>query len=112
METDRTVVAGGRHGLHQRTTLRPALFFEGLVQDLANATAPVVRMDADQVHVPRLGWPWRDQPEQETHQDAVVLHDTGALAELIKKHRVRQRRGGPSPPTVDHLDDVVVVFLA
>jgi len=47
-----------------------------------------------------------------TGLDAIVLDDSCALPELVEEHGMGQRRCRPAPPAIDHLDDVVIVFLA
>src|SRR5690606_35419911 len=111
VEGDGAVVARVRDRLETPTPGGARLLLEALVEHLAHTATAIIRVDADQVHVARLGRAWSDEAEQEAHHDAVVLDHAGEAAELVEKDRVRQRAGRPSPPTVDDLHDVVVVLL-
>src|SRR5690606_23366331 len=111
VEGDGAVVARVRDRLETPTPGGARLLLEALVEHLAHTATAIIRVDADQVHVARLGRAWSDEAEQEAHHDAVVLDHACEAAELVEKDRVRQRAGRPSPPTVDDLHDVVVVLL-
>src|SRR4051812_6654104 len=111
MKRDRAFVAAGGDGFEACAASRARVFFEGLIQHLAHAPASVVGVDADQVHVARLGWARSHEAEQETDENAVVLDDAGHRTELMEENRMCQSRRRPAPPAIDDLDDVIVVLL-
>src|SRR5690606_14844226 len=74
VKADRGFISGCRDGFETETTERSAVFFEGLIQDLANAAATKVRMNTDQVHIPSRRIPRGDEPKEKAHHHSVGFH--------------------------------------
>ena len=92
--------------LHSRS---PTPFGELLVEPLAHAAPTVIGMDANLMHVSRCRRRRDHHPQKEPNQLAFLFRDEGILAELVEEHRIGTPTGRPSPPLVEHGDDIVEV---
>ena len=102
---------GRRDGLHAHAAAAPALLGEAVVEQAADAAAPVIGVDADEVHVPRsrraLGRD--DEAEQKADHLRALLDDERLVAQLVEEDGVREGPDGTAPPVVDDLGDAVEV---
>jgi len=111
VESNRTFVSRRGQGFQPFHSGPPASFGELLVQAFADASPAVIGVNPDEMHVPCRGRRWDHDPQEETDQLPVLFRDQGVLAKLVEEHGISAPSGWPSPPLVEHRNDIVVVKL-
>ena len=112
VKQDRALIAKIGDGLEPAAASQPRFFLKGVVEHLTDPTPAIIRMDPYEVHVARLRRAGRDEAKKKPNEDAVVLNNARLGAQLIEENGVRQSAGGPAPPAVNDLNDVLVVVLS
>src|SRR5690606_21539520 len=112
MERNRCLVANVRNCFQSTTAGCSRLFFEALIEHLANASSSIVRVDPNKMHVPRLRRTRSHKSKEESYHDAIVLNDARQGAQLIEEDGMGPGAGWTTPPPVDHLDNVLIILLS
>ncbi len=102
-------MAGCPEGLDPLHSRGPAPLGELSVESLSDPAPAVIGVNSDEVDVPTRGGRGHHHAEKEADDLAVKLGNERVLAELIKEHWIRAPSGWPTPPLIEHRNDIVVV---
>ncbi len=112
VEANGAFVAERRNRLDARAARLVAGVAEMPIEQAPYALAPVVGVDADEMHIAGgsafLG---RDKTEQETDEGIAVVHDERFFTEFVEEDGMGEGTDRAAPPMVDHFDNLVEVGL-